>query len=776
MRKKLRNFIITVLFCLAIFAAPVLFFLQPEKNFSEREKRYLAEKPELSMQSLVSGEFTEKLGSYVADHFPGRELFVGINAYFDLYSGRQESMEYFTAGDGRLFARPMSRDFQTMDANLAFVNSFAQDIARAEAGIPVSLMLVPSSGAVLLDEPDYPDGEIISYAYERADTGHVDLMQIFRANADPGSLYYRTDHHWTSEGAFQAACAYRKSLGLSCLAREDYTQRSYEPFYGSAYAASGLWLTEPDSLELWYSGNVLQVSNETGAVNDGVFYLNRLEEQDKYQVYLDGNHSLVRIENLSHRAGEERCLLVIRDSFSNSLGCFLADLYDKVILVDLRYYRLPLTELLLEEDVDEILIEYSVDNFLNDANLAFLSVDPELLLQRTEERREEERKAEEEAHRPPNYYAPPLELNDEFFDGAYYLGDSVLGILSNYCIKNDKLVNTTFASNAELTYNEMVHLRLGHLIYKGKYTTMPRLLEDLQPRILIAACGCNDLASFKLERCEEIMGMFLDMVREADPDITIFVQSVMPVRVKMATFNQTIVDQFNDWLKENAETYDYCYIDLGQHFKGEDGQMAYEYMNNATHLKISCAPMWYEQLLNVDNYYHFPEQFYVEYDGLTNLPVGYEAPPEEEPETQEATPEPEEPEEVREETALDEIYAQICGQVSGPEMLELNERTITGYLGLQPEEYLDGRFYLCANNLKADEIWLMELEDEAAARNMRDRAQERITLKADSYKNYLPEESGIARRGVAVAKGRYVALFISPDAEKMRDIFLSALD
>ena len=775
MSKKLRNRIITVVFCAAIFLLPVLFLLLPKENFSEREKRYLAEMPTLSAESLASGEFTEKLGVFVADHFPGRAFFVGVNAYFDQLAGRQMSKDYFKAWGGRLYARPVENDPEVLNANLEYINDFARSIAQTETGIPVSLMLVPSSGAVLLEDPEYRDGEIISYVYERAATRHVDLLEAFRASADPGSLYYRTDHHWTSEGAFQAACAYRKSLGLPHPVQEEFTRMRHEPFYGSSYAASGLWLTKPEGLELWYSGNMLQVENESGQIHDGVFYMDRLLEQDKYQVYLDGNHAKVRIENLSLRGEEEkaeeveRCLLVIRDSFSNSLGCFLADLYDKVILVDLRYYRLPLTELLAEEGVDEILIEYSVDNFLHDANLAFLSMDPERYLQK----KEEVRKAWEEAHRPPNYYAQPLELTEDFFDDAYYLGDSVLGILSNYCIKNGKMVNTIFSSNAQLTYNETVHLRRGHLIHKGSFATLPEVLNDLHPRMLIAALGCNDLASFSLERCEEIMGMFLDMVRETDPDVRIFVQSVMPIRLDMPSFNQSIVDEFNTWLKDNAETYDFCYIELDKYFKGDDGQLAYEHMNNATHLKIASAPYWYEQLFNGANYYHFPEEYYVEYDSLTNLPVGYEAAPDAEAAAQE-TPASAETE-TREDTVLDEIYAQICAEIACPEMLELTERTITGYLGLKPENYRDGRFYLCANNLKADEIWLIEAEDEVAASAMLDKAQERIAMKVSSYEKYLPEESEVARHGIAVTKGSYAALFISPDAERMRDIFLSAL-
>ena len=115
MRKKLRNFIIIFLFCLAIFSVPVLFFVQPKEDFSELEKRYLSELPDFTEQSLVSGEFTEKLGTYVADHFPGREFFVGINAYYDLFSGRQGTKDYFPASDGRLFSRPVEADSQIMN-------------------------------------------------------------------------------------------------------------------------------------------------------------------------------------------------------------------------------------------------------------------------------------------------------------------------------------------------------------------------------------------------------------------------------------------------------------------------------------------------------------------------------------------------------------------------------------------------------------------------------------------------------------------------------------
>ena len=106
-------------------------------------------------------------------------------------------------------------------------------------------------------------------------------------------------------------------------------------------------------------------------------------------------------------------------------------------------------------------------------------------------------------------------------------------------------------------------------------------------------------------------------------------------------------------------------------------------------------------------------------------------------------------------------------------MMELRGDQLS-YLGLQPEDFRDGRFYVCSNGLKADEIWLAEAEDEAAAQALLSKARERIELRAATFDQYLPEESALARKGLAVTSGRWVGLFISENAEKMRDIFLEA--
>ena len=138
-------------------------------------------------------------------------------------------------------------------------------------------------------------------------------------------------------------------------------------FRGSTWSRAALWLIPGETLELWDSGGDFTVANrEQAGEHAGLYYRERLTEDDKYPVYLDGNHSLVRIRNADPAA--QGRILVIRDSFANCLGCFLADAYQEVGLADLRYYRSPVSEL-LAEGFDQVLILYSIGNFMSDANI-----------------------------------------------------------------------------------------------------------------------------------------------------------------------------------------------------------------------------------------------------------------------------------------------------------------------------------------------------------------------------------------------------------------------
>lgn len=333
----------------------------PKQDFSELEKRYLEEFPEVSLENIISGDFGEQIESYMADHNPARDFFVGLNAYWDLATGRQNTKEIRLLDGNRLVEEPVTWNESNVQKNLRAINAFADSLEQN-----VDMMIVPSAGWAS-GEP-YPDEEYIEQIYagagEHIDT--IDITDIFSGNKE---YFYKTDHHWTSLGAYMAYEAYAKHCGQDYKPQEYFTVEEVEGFFGSTYSRSALWLTPGETLELWNGNqNLTVVNGEDDLTHQGVFYRNRLEEADKYTVNLDGNHSIVQITN-PDAAGK---LLVIRDSYSNSLGTFLAESYGTVILVDLRYYKGSVSELCAQEQVDDILICYSIGNFMTDANIIWL--------------------------------------------------------------------------------------------------------------------------------------------------------------------------------------------------------------------------------------------------------------------------------------------------------------------------------------------------------------------------------------------------------------------
>lgn len=361
------------LFCIFLGAIFLLLFLLPREDFSRKEKRYLAEKPTVKREAILSGRFGEELESYVDDHIPGRDFFVGLHAYYELLTGRQISQKVCVAAGDRLVEPPAAWNPAAVEKNIAAINGFADAVGQR-----VDLMLIPSAGFILEDSirglhDPYQDDTIIGKIYNQAGEkiACLDLTERFQQMPEKEELYYRTDHHWSSLGAYTAYAFYMEQLGREALPPEAFTVETVPDFKGSTYSRSGLWLTKGEPLELWDCGGRFTVTNEeNGTPHEGLFYRERLEELDKYMVFMDGNHSLVRIENQSGEGKGK--LLVIRDSFSNCLGTFLANSYETVVLADLRYYKHPLSELLQEEGFTDILMCYSIGNFLSDPNLVWL--------------------------------------------------------------------------------------------------------------------------------------------------------------------------------------------------------------------------------------------------------------------------------------------------------------------------------------------------------------------------------------------------------------------
>lgn len=375
--KKLYKNLPAVIFMLFIAAMLALFIALPKKEYSSSEKRYLQQAPAFSFKSLMSGDFGRDFEKFLSDQTAGRNLWVGLAAYYNYFIGNNGSDGIYKCADDYLVNDP--EDMSGLMRNVGFIDEFA-----GKVDVPVTVLAAPSTGYVCenilpKNHMTYRDDEM--FAQIRDALGHagfVDVRGLFISEYDGGlnQMYYRTDHHWTAYGAYTAYRALGAELGYTPHERDKYEITAYPGFYGTTYSSSGFWLTPPDDIEVW--DNKANDGDITVTITDGdkviehedMFFYDHLDEDDKYPVYLDGNHPYTVIKNSSVKNGEK--LMVIKDSFAHSLVPFLADHFSEIIMVDLRYYTNPVSEIIEREGIDRVLVLYSTDNLATDTGVAWI--------------------------------------------------------------------------------------------------------------------------------------------------------------------------------------------------------------------------------------------------------------------------------------------------------------------------------------------------------------------------------------------------------------------
>lgn len=375
-KKKILNFIPAIVFLVFIFSMGLLFIFLPKSDYSSNEKRYLAEFPKTTAQNIFFGDFDTEFETYMSDHVAGRDFFVGVNAYYDLYSGRNGSNGVYACKDDYLINDPVDKN-NNLENNL---NIFAE-FTKAN-NLNTNLMIIPSTGYIMSDKlpenhKEYLDEEYFEIIEKNSgDMNFINVMNAFQLAAKGGDqLYYRTDHHWTTAGAYLGYIQYCENVGITQASESTFVKTTVSGFYGTTYSTSGLWNTPPDNIEFWENrtnlGAVSVTITEGGNTkeHDSYFFLSHLEEDDKYPTFLDGNHALVEIKNENAEGGK---LLVIKDSFAHAMVPFLSENYSDIIMVDLRYYKSPISDIVEEYGISDCLVLYSLDNFATDTDVAFL--------------------------------------------------------------------------------------------------------------------------------------------------------------------------------------------------------------------------------------------------------------------------------------------------------------------------------------------------------------------------------------------------------------------
>ena len=387
------NRIIAFLLCAVTLSCAVLFFVLPRESFSENENRALAAAPSLRLSALADGDFTADLQDYLTDHFPFRDLFICIRTKFLLLLGRTEINGVYLGRNGALIDRYDAPEHE---------DRFRTQVAALAEKTPVTLMLVPTAVTVYPENlPAYAScasqtetierlyaalGNMESnllYSENRAENvlsrelldnpscRTVDVLSVLAAHRDEWPLYYRTDHHWTMAGAYCGYLAYCEAKGLTPVPLDAYDSRVVtDDFRGTLYARFGDYTMPGEEITVFeLPGQALDVLyNDTGETSDSLYNFEYLEKRDKSSLFLNNLHSMVTITNES--AGPEDALLVIKDSYANSMIPFLTAHYRTIYVVDPRYYREAPSEFAAAHpEISDVLVLYNLGTMDEDAGI-----------------------------------------------------------------------------------------------------------------------------------------------------------------------------------------------------------------------------------------------------------------------------------------------------------------------------------------------------------------------------------------------------------------------
>ncbi len=381
--------IITVFGLLIIiygFAAVML--ILPDKEYSEDENRYLTTVPKFTVDALINGSFTSDVASYCTDQMPGRNVFIGVKAILETVQGKTENNSVLLGTDGYIIAKEDHASFAAAEKNIDAVNRFAESIS----GIPLHLAVAGRSQDVLISHMPalYPAKEVSNTTFAGAlsnisdGINQIDLLTPLRQRALDGEyVYYRTDHHWTTLGAYYAYREIMTAYGMEAHPLEFFTRETVsEEFFGTTWSKAGMKWISPDRMEFFrFDGDETLVCEIVGGDTfPGLYDDTYLGKKDKYSAFIGGNNARVRVypSEDSTLAGERETLLLIKDSFAHSVAPFLAAHFDLEI-IDLRYYK-PLVgnpavpELIDEVSADRVLILYNLDSILNSENLVSLTL------------------------------------------------------------------------------------------------------------------------------------------------------------------------------------------------------------------------------------------------------------------------------------------------------------------------------------------------------------------------------------------------------------------
>lgn len=361
------KYILSGVMAVMVVAMGAASLILEKKTYSENENRTLEEMPNFTVNKVISGEYVRELEGYLSDHFVLRDEFMSLYANTQKLQGMREVNGVYICSDGYLIEK--NEKYQNLDKISSKFNAFYEK--NKDKSVNMYVMLVPTS--ITYNKDLLPDNaktvsqfEAINYIYGKMDNG-VKKVETFDTDSDGAfdkryktyQMYYKTDHHWTTYGAYFAYENFCKTCGIAPNDMGSYVIRKVsDSFYGTVASKVNDKSIEPDEMVSFIKDRNIKVTYQKG-VSDSLYNEEYLNKKDKYSYFLNNINDRITIENNEVKNG--KVLLIAKDSYANCMVPFLVDHYEKVIVLDTRYYMYGLTNIIDKENVTDVLLLFNMN-------------------------------------------------------------------------------------------------------------------------------------------------------------------------------------------------------------------------------------------------------------------------------------------------------------------------------------------------------------------------------------------------------------------------------
>ena len=370
--------IISIFFLAFIFGFGIASLVMKDREFSDMENRLLAQSPEVSTDTVMNGEFQDKLETYLSDQMPLRDGLYSLKVDYERLMMKTYQNGVYFADDGYLIQEYKQNPVQ-INNNITYINDFVQKV-----DVPITFMLVPTATSVInyklpavcLNDDQRESIDLVKSKLDEK-INFISPYTELNSASERQQIFYRTDHHWTAQGAYVGYEALMKALGKE-TAKADYEYDTFSgEFYGTLYSKAPSALqhadrfTAPKNAAGQYSVEFAKPQEDPKTLI-GMYDVTKLEVKDKYATLFGGNFSHFTIHS---NAGNDERILVIKDSYANAVLPYLADSFSTIDVVDMRYYHMEeqtVSELIKSEGITQVVLLYNMDFFNSDNNFLWL--------------------------------------------------------------------------------------------------------------------------------------------------------------------------------------------------------------------------------------------------------------------------------------------------------------------------------------------------------------------------------------------------------------------